>query len=113
MRHLSIGLPALGCCRDEKAIWVIGKLADQPPLLIRKLGTQRAPSRRLLALTHGGKLQGEDTAKLVLRFRVAGEKGVGAVDQHAAKLEGLSGKTEHTVIALHHLRPHVVERIRQ
>ena len=42
-----------------------------------------------------------------------GEEGVGTVNQHAAKLEGLSGKAEHPVTALHHLRPHVVERIRQ
>ena len=92
---------------------MIGKLADQPPFLVGKLGTQRAPSRRLLALTHGGKLQGEDAAKLVVGFRMGREKGVSAVDQHAPKLEGLRGKTEHPVGALHHRRPHVVERIRQ
>ena len=44
---------------------------------------------------------------------MGGEECVGAVDQHVPKLEGLSGKTEHSVAALNHLRPHVVERIRQ
>ena len=66
---------------------MIGKLRHQPPFLVRELGARRAPARRLLALAHGGKLQGEDAAKLVLRLRMGGEEVVGAVDQHAAKLE--------------------------
>ena len=67
MRHLGIGLPALGCCRDEQAVGMIGQLIDQPPLLVCKLGAQRAPSCRLLTLAHGGKLQGENPAELVFR----------------------------------------------
>src|SRR5262245_41866437 len=113
MRHLGIGFAALRRRRDEKAVGMIGKLTDQTPFLIRKFGTRCEPSRWLLALTHGRKLEGEDAAKLVLGFRVFGEKSIGAVDQNAAKLEGLSGKTEHPVAALHHLSPHVVKGIRQ
>src|SRR5262249_6734220 len=89
---------------------MIGELTDQPPFLVRKLGAQCASSRRLLALTHSGKLQGEDAAKLVLGFRVGGEERIGAVDQHSPKLERLSGKADHPITAFHHLRPHVVER---
>jgi len=39
---------------------------------------------------------------------MGGEKGVGTIDQYAAQLDRLSGKTEHPVSSLHHLRPHVV-----
>jgi len=73
---------------------VIGELADQTPFLIRKLGARCATPRRLLALAHGRKLQGEDAAKLVLVFGVVGQKGVGAIDQNASEFEGLRGKTE-------------------
>src|SRR5262249_58045679 len=69
--------------------------------------------RRIGSSPSRSKLQGEDAAKLVLGFRVVGEKGIGAIDQDASKLEGLSGKAEHPVTALQHLRPHIVERIRQ
>ena len=95
MRHLGVSLPALGCCRNEKAVRMIGKLFDQPPLLVRKLGARRAPSCRLLTLAHGGKLQGENPAELVFRVRMGGEEGVGAIDQHAPRFEGLRGKTQH------------------
>jgi hypothetical protein len=101
-----------GGCRNEKPVGMIRKLADQTPFLIRELGARREPSARLLTLTHGRKLQGEDAAKLVLGFRVFGEKGIGVIDQNASKLEGLSGKTEQPVPTLSHLRPHVVECIR-
>src|SRR6516164_8655148 len=97
MRHLGIGLTRLGRCRDEKPVGMIGELTDQTPFLIRKFGARCAPSRRLLALSHGRKLQGKDAAKLVLRFRVGGEKRIGAIDQNASKLEGLSRKTEFAV----------------
>ena len=39
------------------------------------------------------------------------QKFVGAVDQHAAKLKGLGGKAQRPVTLLHHVRPHVVERV--
>src|SRR5262249_61387776 len=98
---------------NDKTVGMICKLTDQPPFFVRKLGTPRAPPRRLLTLAHGGKLQGQDAAKIVLGFRIRGEEGVGAVTQYAAKLEGLSGKTQNPIGALHHLRPHIVERIRE
>src|SRR5215470_4281098 len=107
MRDLGIGFAALRRRRDEKAVGMIGKLTDQTPFLICKFGTRCEPSRRLLVLTHGRKLEGEDAAKLVLGFWVFSEKGIGAVDQNAAKLEGLRGKTEHPIAAPHHLGPHV------
>ena len=44
---------------------------------------------------------------------MGGEEGIGAIDQHAPKLEGLRGKTEHPIVVLHHLLPHIVERVRQ
>ena len=40
-----------------------------------------------------------------------GEKPVGALDQHAAELEGLRRKPQHAVPGLQHLSPHVVERV--
>ena len=40
-----------------------------------------------------------------------GEKPVGALDQHAAEIEGLRGKPQHAVAGLQHLSPHVVERV--
>ena len=87
---------------------MIGELTDQTPFLIRKLRARCAPSRRLLALSHGGKLQGEDAAKLVPGFWVVRKKGIGAINQNAPKLERLRGKAELPVTALHHLSPHVV-----
>ena len=92
MRYLCVSLAVFRGCGDEQAVGMIGKLTDQPPFLVGKLGAWCAPSRRLLALAHDGELQGEDAAKLVLRLRVGGEEGIGAIDQHAPKLEGLSGK---------------------
>ena len=41
------------------------------------------------------------------------KKLVGAVDEHAAKLEGLRGKAQCAIAVAHHLRPHVVERVGQ
>src|SRR5262245_43521058 len=75
MRHFSIGFAAFRGRRDQKTIRMIRKLGHEPPFLIRKLGTQRAPSRRLLALAHCGELQGEYAAKFVVRFRMISEKG--------------------------------------
>src|SRR6516162_643480 len=105
MRHLGVSLAVLGCCRNEKPVGMIGELTDQTPFLICKLGARGAPSRRLLVFPDGSKLQGEDAAKLVLGFRMAGKKGIGAIHQNAPKLERSSGKAEHPVATLHHLRP--------
>src|SRR4029434_2543740 len=82
MCHFRVGLAAFGRRRDKQAVWMVGKLCYQPPFLVGKLGTQRAPPRRLFALAHVGKLQGQDAAEVVLRVRVIGEKGVGAVTQY-------------------------------
>src|SRR5262249_31113187 len=93
VRYLCVSLAVFGGSGDEQAVGMIGKLADQVPFFVFKLGPQCAPSRRLLALAHGCKLQRKNAAKLVLGFRVAGEKFIGAGTQHAAKFEGLSRKT--------------------
>ena len=39
MRDLRIGFTTLGSYRDEKAIGMIRKLGDEPPLPLRELGT--------------------------------------------------------------------------
>jgi hypothetical protein len=92
---------------------MIGEIADEPPFSVGELGTLRAPSCRFLALAHGGQLQSKDAAKLGLVIRMGGEKGVGTIDQHAAKLERLRGETQHPVAPPQHLRPHVVQRVGQ
>ena len=92
---------------------MIGKLGHQPPFLVCELRAEGAPARRLLALAHGGKLQGENAAELIFRVRMGGSECVGAIDQHVPKLEGLSGKTQNSVAPLNHVLPHVVECVRQ
>ena len=113
VRHLGVCLLSLGCCRDEQAVGMIGKLGHQPPFLVCELRAEGAPARRLLALAHGGKLQGENAAELIFRVRMGGSECVGAIDQHVPKLEGLSGKTQNSVAPLNHVLPHVVECVRQ
>ena len=58
--RFGVCLATLGCCRDEQAVGMIGKLGHQPPFLVCELRAGGAPARRLLALAHGGKLQGEN-----------------------------------------------------
>src|SRR5262245_24868681 len=84
VRDLGVDLAGLGRGNDQQAVGMIGELADQPPFLVRELETPRAPPGRLLVVAHGGKLQGEDPAQLVLGIRMGGDEGIGTVNQHSA-----------------------------
>ena len=92
---------------------MIGELTDQPPFLIRKLG---ARARRRV---------GSSPSRTVASFRVKmrrssswdfgwpARKASARSTRTPPSSKDCSGKTEHPVAALRHLRPHVVERIRQ
>jgi len=77
---------------------MVGELADQPPLLVRKLRTGCAPARRLLALAHRGEFQREDAPKLVLGIGVISNKRIGALSEHAAKIDSRCRKPQHATI---------------
>jgi hypothetical protein len=64
MRHFRIALALLGGHGNQQAIGMIGERADQPPFFFGKFRPRRAAPRRLLALAHGGEIQGEDAAEL-------------------------------------------------
>jgi hypothetical protein len=90
---------------------MVGKLRDQPPLLLRELRSQGPPPRRLAILSHRGKLERKDPSKLVLGLGVAREESIGALNQHTAGLYRLHRQAKYPVASMDHLRPHVVEEI--
>ena len=112
VRHLSIGFSAVGGHDNEKAIGMVGKLGDEPPFLVRELRTWRALPGHRAVLKYGRELQRHYPPQRSLGAQMRLEKFSSAIDEHAAELKRLCGKTEHTVAAFHHMRPHVIERVR-
>ena len=109
--HLGISA-GLGGHGDEKPVGMVGQLTDQPPLLVRELLAEGAATRRLAVLAHGRAAQRENAPERSFGARMRRQKPVDAIDEHAAKLEGLRGMPQRPVAPAHHLRPHVVERVR-
>jgi hypothetical protein len=52
----------------------------------------RPATLRVAVLAHGRELERENAPELTLGARTLGEKSIGAIDEHAAKLEGSRGK---------------------
>ena len=92
---------------------MIRKLADQPPLLIRKFLSRGAPTRWLAVFAHRRELQCEDTSKDILGIGMPGNERVRTIYQHATKLDGLRRQAKIAVAALDHAAPHIIEEIGQ
>ena len=92
MRDLGVSLAHRAGDRDQKTVGIAGKFGDEPPFLVRELVANGAASRRFAVLAHGRELEREDAPERILGALTLGEKPVGALDQHAAELEGLRGQ---------------------
>jgi hypothetical protein len=76
--------------RHQQPAGVVGQLRDQLPLLVRELGTQRTPPRRLAVLAHGRKPQRQHALQRFFGRGMRREESIDALDQYTAEVKGFS-----------------------
>ncbi len=114
VRNLCIGLATFDrTCRNQQSVRMIGQFRNQLPLVFRKFGTQRPPTRWLTIRAHRRQLECEKPLQSLLCARPVVDERVSALSQDPAEFDCCCRQPQLAIAAIDHLGPHVVQQIRQ